>query len=79
MLNTFDSDFNCTTRKSTLSDTTVFLLHVMCFAPRGLNRGFTVAIYRYTSEGFSSSCSPLSFKRVYLCDKECQNLIEGSY
>ena len=31
-LNTFDSDFNCTTRKSTLSHTTVFLLQVMRFA-----------------------------------------------
>ena len=31
-LNTFDSDFNCTTRKSTLAHTTVFLLQVMRFA-----------------------------------------------
>ena len=31
-LNTFDSDFNCTTRKSTLSHTTVFLLQEMRFA-----------------------------------------------
>ena len=31
-LNTFDSDFNCTTRKSTLSHTTVLLLQVMRFA-----------------------------------------------
>ena len=31
-LNTFDSDFNCTTRKSTLSHTTAFLLQVMRFA-----------------------------------------------
>ena len=31
-LNTFDSDFNCTTRKSTLTHTTVFLLQVMHFA-----------------------------------------------
>ena len=30
--NTFDSDFNCTTRKSTLAHTTVFLLQVMRFA-----------------------------------------------
>ena len=31
-LNTFDSDFNCTTRKSTLSHITVFLIQVMRFA-----------------------------------------------
>ena len=31
-LNTFDSDFNCAKRKSTLSVTTVFLLQVMRFA-----------------------------------------------
>ena len=31
-LNPFDSDFNCTTRKSTLSRTTVFLLQVMRLA-----------------------------------------------
>ena len=31
-INTFDSDFNCTTRKSTLSHSTVFLLQVMRFA-----------------------------------------------
>ena len=31
-VNTFDSDFNCTTRKPTLSHTTVFLLQVMRFA-----------------------------------------------
>ena len=30
-LNTCDSDFNCTTRKSTLSHTMVFLLQVMYF------------------------------------------------
>ena len=53
LLNTFHSDFNCTTRKSTLSHITVFLLQVMRFAklnkppisikpPGGLNRGFTV-------------------------------------
>ena len=31
-LNTFDSDFNCTTGKSTLSHITVFLIQVMRFA-----------------------------------------------